>query len=147
MSKPDQSKMMALFGGTCRQRGLKITPQRTAIYQELIRGRDHPSTLTIFKKVRKIFPGISFDTVNRTLLTFSEIGMASVVEGYGQPRRFDSDTEPHHHFRCVKCNAIIDFHSRRFDRISVPEAFRKRFTVLNKRVVLEGICDKCRKRQ
>lgn len=147
MSRTDHSAVMALFRGRCRQQGLKITPQRTAIYQELIKGHDHPSTLIIFKKVRKIFPGISFDTVNRTLLTFSEIGMVSVVEGYGQPRRFDSDTEPHHHFRCIKCDAIVDFHSKPFDRIRIPEAIRKRFAILNKRVVLEGICDKCRKRQ
>lgn len=134
---------MTIFRNKCRQRNLKITPQRTAIYKELTKAHDHPSTLTIFKKVRKIFPGISFDTVNRTLLTFSEIGMVSVVEGYGQPRRFDSNAKLHHHFRCVKCDAIVDFHSKSFDRVRIPEKVQKRFAVLRKRVVLEGICDKC----
>ena len=138
---------MAHFRVRCKEHDLKITPQRTAIYEELVKAHDHPSTLTVFKKVRKIFPGISFDTVNRTLLTFSEIGMVSVVEGYGQPRRFDSDTELHHHFRCVKCNAIVDFHSKPFDRIRIPEAIRKRFAILSKRVILEGICDKCSRKQ
>jgi Fur family peroxide stress response transcriptional regulator len=147
MQTTDYQAWMTIFRNKCREHNLKITPQRTAIYKELIKARDHPSTLTIFKKVRKIFPGISFDTVNRTLLTFSEIGMVSVVEGYGQPRRFDSDTELHHHFRCVKCNAIVDFHSKPFDRIRIPEAIRKRFAILNKRVILEGICDKCSKKQ
>jgi Fur family peroxide stress response transcriptional regulator len=138
---------MTIFRNKCRQHNLKVTPQRTAIYKELIGAHDHPSTLTIFKKVRKIFPGISFDTVNRTLLTFSEIGMVSVVEGYGRPKRFDSNTDSHHHFRCVKCNTIVDFHSKPFDRVRIPEKFQKRFTVLRKRVVLEGICDKCSRKQ
>jgi Fur family peroxide stress response transcriptional regulator len=147
MNTKAHNTLMTLFRDECRKHHLKITPQRTAIYEELIKSRDHPSAITIYKRVRKIFPDISFDTVNRTLITFSEIGIASVVEGYGQPKRFDSDTQPHHHFRCVKCNNIVDFHSKSFDRVKIPEEFQKRFNILRKRIVLEGICDKCRKKQ
>jgi Fur family peroxide stress response transcriptional regulator len=147
MHTTDFHAWMILFRDKCRQHNLKITPQRTAIYKELIKVHDHPSILTIFKKVRKIFPSISFDTVNRTLLTFSEIGIASVVEGYGQPKRFDSNTESHHHFRCEKCNTIVDFHSKPFDRVRIPEDVQKRFTILRKRVILEGICDKCSRKK
>jgi Fur family peroxide stress response transcriptional regulator len=143
MTSKSHHTLMTLFRDKCRQHHLKITPQRTAIYEELIRSRDHPSAVNIFTRIRKIFPDISFDTVNRTLLTFSEIGIASVVEGYGQPKRFDTNTESHHHFRCVKCNTIVDFHSKPFDRVRIPEDVQKRFTILRKRVVLEGICDKC----
>jgi Fe2+ or Zn2+ uptake regulation protein len=46
--------------------------------------------------------------------------------------------------RCVKCNSIIDFYSDLYDRIKIPEEIRGQFTVLNKKVVLEGICRKCR---
>jgi Fur family peroxide stress response transcriptional regulator len=138
---------MALFRDACKKHHLKITPQRTTIYEELVKSKDHPSAVTIYKKVRKIFPDISFDTVNRTLITFSEIEIASVVEGYGQPKRFDSDTQPHHHFRCIKCNRIVDFHNRSFDRVKIPAEFQKRFNILRKRIVLEGICDKCSRKK
>lgn len=143
MKPADHDTLMSAFREKCRQQGLKITPQRTAVYSELTKSKDHPGAADIFKKVRRIFPGISFDTVNRTLATFSEIGMISIVEGYGEPKRFDSDTQSHHHFRCLKCNKIVDFHSKAFDRIRIPEKVGKRFRVLNKRVVLEGICDRC----
>jgi len=135
---------MAFFLQRCRQHNLKITPQRAAIYRELVNSQDHPGAAAIFRKVRKIFPGMSFDTVNRTLMTFSEIGIASVVEGYGQPRRFDLNAAPHHHFRCVKCGNIIDFESKSLGRVKIPEEVQKRFTITSKRVVLEGICDRCR---
>jgi Fur family peroxide stress response transcriptional regulator len=84
--------------------------------------------------------------VNRTLLTFHNIGIINVVEGYGEPRRFDPDIENHHHFRCIECNAIVDFDYKMFYSLKVPDEIQKKFFVLNKKVLLEGYCDKCRKK-
>ncbi|MFZ5905997.1 MAG: Fur family transcriptional regulator [Nitrospirota bacterium] len=134
-----------MFYRRAKEHGLKITPQRTAIYQELIKAKDHPSADTIFHRIVKKIPNISFDTVNRTLLTFSKIGITNVVEGYGQAKRYDSDLDAHHHFRCMQCNDIIDFHHEEYDNLKVPAYIKKEFTVMNKKVVLEGLCSRCRK--
>jgi Fur family transcriptional regulator, peroxide stress response regulator len=128
-----------------KENGLKITPQRTAIYQELLKAKDHPTADDIYNRIVKKIPNISFDTVNRTLLTFSKIGITNVVEGYGQPKRYDPDMNTHHHFRCIQCNSIIDFHNKEYDNITVPEEINKQFTVISKKVVLQGLCSKCRK--
>jgi Fur family transcriptional regulator, peroxide stress response regulator len=136
---------MDIFFKRSKEHGLKITPQRTVIYQELLKAKDHPTADDIYKRIVKKIPNISFDTVNRTLLTFSRIGITNVVEGYGQPKRYDPDMGTHHHFRCIQCNNIIDFQNREYDNISVPKEIKKQFTVINKKVVLEGLCDKCRK--
>jgi Fur family transcriptional regulator, peroxide stress response regulator len=144
-TKSVEKEMMAVFFKRSRDNGLKVTPQRSAIYQELIKAKDHPSTDTIYRRILKKIPNISFDTVNRTLLTFSKIGITNIVEGYGQAKRYDPDLDTHHHFRCVKCNDIIDFHNKEYDNLKVPEDIRKQFTVLSKKVVLEGLCSKCRK--
>jgi len=77
--------------------------------------------------------------------SFSKIGITNVVEGYGQPKRYDPDMDIHHHFRCIQCNSIIDFHNREYDNITVPDEINKQFTVISKKVVLEGLCSKCRK--
>ena len=145
-AKVEEKEMMAIFFKRSRDNGLKITPQRSAIYQELIKAKDHPSADIIYKRIIKKIPNISFDTVNRTLLTFSKIGITNIVEGYGQPKRYDPDMHAHHHFRCIQCNSIIDFHNKDYDNIAVSEDIKKQFTVINKKVVLEGFCDKCRKR-
>lgn len=139
-------KRLDIFFTKSRENGLKITPQRTAIYQELLKAKDHPSADTIYKRIIKKIPNISFDTVNRTLLTFSRIGIANIVEGCGQAKRYDPDLEAHHHFRCVKCNSIIDFHNKEYDNLTVPKDIKKQFKVLNKKVVLEGLCPKCIRR-
>jgi len=131
----------------CRAHGLKVTPQRIAIYRALVEMDEHPSAETLHRKVRTVFPRVSLDTVNRTLLTLAEIGAASVVEGSGDVRRFDGKPGKHQHFKCVACKRIVDFHHKAFDRIKVPADIGKRFTVLRTTVYLEGICDVCRKRQ
>ena len=132
------------FREICRAQGLKITPQRLAIYQELISSKEHPSASVIYMKIREYYPNISLGTVNSTLLTFSSIGLAKIVESSGDPKRFDPNLEPHHHFKCVKCGKIIDFHSNAYDHIVVPPEIDKKYVVIGKKVHLEGLCDKCR---
>lgn len=144
--KFQKNGMMDIFYQRSKEHRLKITPQRTAIYEELLKAKDHPTADVIYKRIVKKIPNISFDTVNRTLLTFSKVGIVNVVEGYGQPKRYDPDIDIHHHFRCIKCNNIIDFYNKKYDDIKVPEEMSKKFTVINKKVVLEGFCNKCRRR-
>ena len=142
--KLDKKGMMDIFYQRAKEHGLKITPQRTIIYQELLQAKDHPSADIIYKRLVKKIPNISFDTVNRTLLTFSQIGIANIVEGYGQPKRYDPNIDTHHHFRCIQCNNIIDFHNKDYDNLIVPREIQKQFTVFHKKVVLEGLCDQCK---
>jgi Fur family peroxide stress response transcriptional regulator len=144
MEKPATHKdRIPDFKTQCRKAKLRITPQRMAVYNELIRSKEHPSADTLYRKVRKIFPNISLDTVNRTLLTLAEIGAAFIVEGSGDAKRYDGQLENHQHFRCIKCKRIIDFYHQPFDNIEVPADIRGRFTVLRKTVYLEGVCDSC----
>lgn len=134
------------FRDKCAERGLRVTPQREIIFKELMRAKDHPSADAVFRRVRRALPNISFDTVHRTLLSFSENGLACQVEGYGEQRRFEPDLEPHHHFRCLKCRAIIDVRHSVYDALSLPPGLPKGCTVLKKRVVLEGVCESCERK-
>jgi Fur family peroxide stress response transcriptional regulator len=142
----DMEAKMEAFRARCREAGLKVTPQRMTVYATLLASTEHPSAEVVFREVRKIFPSISLDTVNRTLLTLNEIGMAFIVEGSGDAKRFDANLKTHQHFKCVKCKRIIDFRHEPFDEIDVPKDLRDRFTVLRKTVYLEGFCDRCGKR-
>jgi Fur family peroxide stress response transcriptional regulator len=127
-----------------RKKGLKVTPQREVVYDELLRSGTHPTAEQLHSKVKKRLPNVSMDTVYRTLLTLVEIGLAAVVEGDGSPRRYDPETKAHHHVHCVKCGAIKDFLSSEFDALETPKDIRKSFEVLGKRVVISGICSRCR---
>jgi Fur family peroxide stress response transcriptional regulator len=137
-------KQTQRFMKRCREAGLKVTPQRVAVYKALMQTDNHPSAEMLYEKVKETFPSISLDTVNRTLITLNKIGAAFTVEGSGGARRYDGGVGEHQHFRCVKCKRIIDFHHRPFDNIELPRQISRKYTVLRKTVYLEGLCDLCR---
>ena len=134
---------MESFISLCKKNNLKITPQRSLIYKELLESEDHPSAEILYKKVKRIFPAISFDTVYRTLLTFSKIGIADILALPGEPKRFDGDKNRHYHFRCIKCGNIIDIKDSNI--IKIPESISSKFDILDSKIIFEGICDKCKK--
>jgi Fur family transcriptional regulator, peroxide stress response regulator len=139
----ETAQRMDAFRVRCHEAGLKITPQRTAVYQALVETDEHPSAEMVCRRVRRKYPNISLDTVNRTLLTLSEMGAAFIVEGTGDAKRFDANLDDHQHFKCIRCKRIVDFHHEPFDRIAVPECLTDGFTVLRTTVYIEGVCDQC----
>jgi Fur family peroxide stress response transcriptional regulator len=126
-----------------QQLHLKVTPQRVAIYKELSNSDSHPTADDIYQIVKRQFPNISFDTVNRTLLTFVKVGVVDVVEIFGGAKRFDPNVTNHHHLHCVQCGKVLDFCHRAYDNLKVPENVEEQFQVISKRVVLKGICKEC----
>ena len=143
MQKADNESSIQYFLRFCKQHKLNITPQRIAIYKELIGSKVHPSTDNIFRKIKSEFPSISFDTVNRTLLTFAEFGLVDIVESHSGIRRFDPNLNNHHHIHCIKCGEIKDFYNEDFDKIIIPQDVQSKYKVLNKKVILNVICKKC----
>jgi len=133
------------FMKRCRENRLKVTPQRLAIYQELVGSSEHPSADRVYRNIVRTNPTISFDTVNRTLLTLAEIGVIDTVESHSGVRRFDTDLAPHHHLHCVQCGSITDFSDPMLDTLPLPEAVNSnRFQALGRRVIISGICETCR---
>lgn len=138
-----KDKFLDEFITKCKASGLKITPQRIAIYEEVLNSFNHPSTEAIYRKIKDAHPNISFDTVNRTLLTFAEIGIIQIVAGSGDVRRFDTNVEQHHHLQCTNCGEIIDFYNENYNNLEVPKELPEKFTVNKIRVILEGFCNNC----
>jgi len=126
-------------------KGLKITPQRLAVYRALLSSGCHPSAEEVYASVRKALPHISFDTVYRTLLSFTELDIIWLADGGGEKRRFDCNLHRHHHFRCAKCQSITDFDSEVCDKLPLPAGLSRDFKVLSRQLVLEGLCPKCSK--
>jgi len=39
---------------------------------------------------------------------------------------------------------IIDFYNKTYDKLKLPKTLPKNFQVLNKKVILEGLCKRCK---
>ena len=136
-------EQIAQFIEKCQAHQLKITPQRVAIYREIVRKAGHPTADEVFKKVRCEFPNISFDTVNRTLMTFMDMGILDAVEIFAGGKRFDTDPVEHHHFHCTVCRKVYDFYDADLDRVAIPDDISGKFQVTSRRLVLKGVCAAC----
>jgi len=143
MQNNSANPLLQDFIETCKTHNLKVTPQRMAIYRELVDSTEHPTVDAMFQTVKKEYPNISYDTVSRTMLTFAEIGMVDLVEVYGGAKRFDPNVTNHHHLHCVSCGKILDFHNDEYNNLEIPDHVPQGFKVLTSRVVLKGICNKC----
>ena len=139
-----KEKKIEAFKELCKTHNIKLTPQRLIIYEELLNSDEHPSTDMLYQRVRQTFPTISFDTVNRTLLTFYDLGIAGIVEGSGNPKRFDGNQAKHHHIQCVRCRRVIDIYYPSYDMLNVPPDISARHTVTNVTVHVEGMCEECK---
>jgi Fur family peroxide stress response transcriptional regulator len=145
--KPRNSQTRDLvenFKAVCRRAGLRVTPQRAAVYEQILGSKEHPSASMVFEQVRRQFPEISLDTVNKTLKTIAELGLARTIPSSGGAKRFDSDLACHHHFQCVKCGKIVDFGCSAFENVKLPREILEEFTVITKTLYVQGICKKCR---
>ncbi len=121
--------------------GLRLTPQRIAILEYLDGNVNHPSAEEIYNAVAKKYPTISFATVYNTLETLKR--KKGILELTIDPRRrrYDPNTEPHHHIICVQCRKVADVHAD-FD-LRLPESNVEGFKVLSKQVEFYGICPEC----
>ena len=143
MQGEGKNTLLKNFAETCKAHHLKVTPQRMAIYRELLGSTDHPTVDAMFQTVKKEYPNISYDTVSRTMLTFAEIGMVDLVEVYGGAKRFDPNVTNHHHLHCVSCGKILDFHNDEYNNLVIPDEIRQGFKIFASRVLLKGFCEQC----
>jgi Fur family peroxide stress response transcriptional regulator len=92
----------------CRERGVKLTPQRIAIFECLGTRRGHLSAEEVYQDVLERYPTLSFATVYNTLQLLTEMGQVREVIVDELRRRYDVNTEPHHHAVCRQCHSIVD---------------------------------------
>ena len=82
--------------------------KRNAILSYLQHTPAHPSAETIYADLKAEIPDLSIGTVYRNLHLFKEQGLATSVATVRGVERFDANTEPHVHFICTDCGAVMD---------------------------------------
>ena len=126
-----------------RARGLKVTPQRRAIFRVLASSTAHPTAEAVYAAVSAEMPTISLRTVYQTLNDLAGMGELSSLDlGFGSTR-FDPNLEPHHHLVCEVCGRIDDLHAT-FPGVAVPVGGEAEgFEVTATEIVFRGRCAQC----
>jgi Fur family peroxide stress response transcriptional regulator len=127
-----------------RERGLKVTPQRAAIYQALAETTAHPAADDLYRQVRALHPMISPNTVYYTLGTLKTAGLVHEVNYWHDRTRFDANMAPHHHLICLGCRKIEDLSDDGLNRLALSKQRNGGFEVIGHRVEFHGFCAGCR---
>ena len=92
-----------------REQGLKVTPQRTVLLEQLIEENDPISAEDLFKKVKGRHDSLDLVTVYRSLKKLEEVGLLARHEFGDGTNRYELTTEDghhHHHVVCKVCGKI-----------------------------------------
>jgi len=130
-----------------KEKGLKITPQRSAIIDALVKNREaHPGASLIYKEARKKVKSVSLSTVYATLKEFSEKGIIKSLEFDRMENRYDGNLSEHINLICKQCGAILDYNLPA--TVEPKDIARKSgFVVTEARMEYYGHCRDCLKRK
>ena len=129
------------FEKQCRSRGIRVTPQRLAVYRALAEDLAHPAAESVYSRLSTQLPGLSQATIYRTLQFLENENLIRRVSSPGAIGRFDANVDPHQHLLCRACGRLQD--------ISIPELHEARiptvpgFTVEELDIRLVGLCGSC----
>ena len=122
----------------------KKKKKRNAILACLQQTHAHPSAEMVHDMLRASHPDISLATVYRNLTRFKQQGLIQSLGTVNGVERFDANTNPHVHFVCTCCDAVIDL-----PQIEVPQSLgqdTEKYAgcrVQGCQLTFTGLCGKC----
>ncbi|MEB3882440.1 Fur family transcriptional regulator [Lyngbya sp. CCY1209] len=128
--------------GRLKEKGLKVTPQRYAIYANLLSRADHPTADQLLTDLNKDIPVSSQATVYSSLQVLQEVGLVREVLLDGGVARYDGNVKPHHHFQCRNCAAIADIPWEQFQGLDLS-GLRSGGKAESYEVTVHGLCSHC----
>lgn len=132
-----------------QKNGYKLTLAKRIILKAIIESKNHLNVKEIYERVKRV--GIGLATIYRTLKVFSELGIVKEINingtNYYEMKIF-SRKPLHIHFKCFKCNSIIDVESQNlnFDYLKLNKRVEAEnaLEIYDSDIMFTGVCSKCR---
>ena len=129
-----------------RSEGLKVTPQRQAIFRILHGSLVHPTAESVHAEVVRDLPMVSLRTVYQTLNELTAMGELGQIDvGLGSAR-FDPNLSPHHHLVCEQCGQLDDIVLDE-PAVTVPAVTADGFRISHTEIIFRGCCASCAGRE
>lgn len=101
--------MTTILRDKLQEKGLKVTPQRLAIYEAIVKLRNHPTAENVIEYIKANHPNISVGTVYKVLDSLVENDLLSKVKTEKDIMRYDALLSNHHHLYCSETERIEDY--------------------------------------
>ena len=137
--------LLKKFRDILRREGLKYTPQRVAVLEEIVRDSGHRECEDIYMALRQNGSYVSRATIYRTIDILVKNEFVRKMEiGDGRARYESKVGSPHHdHLICTSCGKIVEFVDHDIEDIQVKIAKSYHFKLQRHIHQLFGLCKKC----
>jgi Fur family transcriptional regulator, ferric uptake regulator len=127
------------------EHGVRATPRRLEVLEELARERDDVTAQALWSRLRERDSRTGLATVYRALALLSEKGVVDVLSHHGgqQCYRLCGD-EHHHHLLCERCHKVVEVSECGLDGWVAAAAKQHGFVATDHRVEIVGLCADCR---
>jgi Fur family peroxide stress response transcriptional regulator len=105
------------FSAKLNEKGLKVTPQRIAILEAIVKLNNHPTAENIIEYIRKNHPNIATATVYKVLDALVSNGLIKKVKTERDIMRYDAIMESHHHLYCSESDRIEDYNDNELNEM------------------------------
>lgn len=126
-----------------RQKGLRITSQRSQILNYLITERNHPTAEMIFNALKSTDANLSLATVYNTLDLFITHHLVVNLPGNDDKQHFDYFAHPHYHVICSECGRIEDVFDFSFEPLLKHAQTNTNYQINHAAVEVFGLCPSC----
>jgi len=107
------------------EKGLKVTPQRIAILEAIIKLNNHPTAENIIDYIRNNHPNIATATVYKVLEALVANELIKKVKTERDVMRYDAVMASHHHLYCSESDRIEDFVDTELNEL-IEKYFKKK---------------------
>lgn len=127
-----------------REKKLKLTPQRIAVYKYLQSTKEHPSAEVIYKALQPTYPTMSLATVYKALKTLVEVELLIELNVGEGNFRYDGNMCSHPHIQCVNCGRVDDIEGISFSNVNEDVKHYTSYEVLASKIYFYGLCENCK---
>lgn len=126
-----------------KEKNLKLTHQRIAVYDYLSSTVEHPSAETIYKAIHPMYPTISLATIYKTLKTLVDVNLIQELNVGEGNFRYDANADAHPHIQCIHCGKVDDIHDVSFNSLQDEVKKYTPYKVSHSKVYFYGVCPEC----
>lgn len=128
---------------TFKEKKLKLTPQRLAVYKYLISTKEHPSAEVIYKALQPDYPTMSLATVYKAVKTLVEVNLVTEINVGEGNFRYDGNNTDHAHIQCTSCNQVNDIEDVSFNNLNKIAEDATSYQIAYNKVFFYGLCKEC----
>ncbi|MGH4125433.1 MAG: Fur family transcriptional regulator [Clostridium sp.] len=137
------------FKKILKRNGYEFTTQKQLILRTILNNKTHLNAKEIYEKIKE--KNIGLATIYRALRAFNELGIVKEISinriSYYEMKIF-SGKPLHIHFKCYKCNSIIDVDSQNLNvdylKLNKKIEIENNLEIYDSNIMFIGVCSKCR---